>query len=97
MPALDVHSVFYGKGRSLFLSLHIFMPAFDIEIRDCPAVGDNYAPVTPFPAQDGVDQIVARTAWLPLEGVICGHHLFHVRLGHKVLECRQIGLVQIPA
>ena len=97
VPAFDVNSVLHCECGGLLLGLHVLVTALDVEVGDSPAVGDYHSPVTPFSAEHGVDQIVASAAGLALEGVVCGHHLLHVRLGHKVLECREIGLIEIPA
>ena len=95
VSAFHIYPIFDGKRRRLRLGLHVLVAALDIEVRDRPAVGDDNSLITPLSAQDRIDQIVACAAWLAFECIICGHYLLHSCLGHKVLECGKIGLVEI--
>ncbi len=66
-----------------------------VEIVDRVAVGDHQGLIAPFVTEYVLEKPVARAARHPFVAMIRAHHLLHVGLGHKGLECRKIGLPQV--
>ena len=67
-----------------------------VEVVDGVAVGQDYGLIAPLVAEYVLEETLvgaARHTFVPL---VCAHHLTHVGILHKRLECRKIGLPEIP-
>ena len=65
------------------------------EIGNGTAVAYHHILESPLVAQNLLKQSGAAAAWLVIPTLVGAHHLAHLCLLHKVLECRHIGFPQV--
>ena len=95
LAAFHVHAVPHAQGGGYGGVIRETVAVFLIEVGKRPAVRDDQSLVTPFSAENLIDEIVVCRAGHAPEAVVGRHHFFHAGLGDQVLESGEIGLTQV--